>query len=417
MGLQRLRARRATRIDERPERDLYRWNEVEEWFLRRGMPTVARSSARFGNTLLRAAPVLLGFVVFTMLIDIVELTWREIDAEAHANDEFPVWYLWALAASTIAGIVAGVLAHLVVRRRPLRVRDMELIATGAPVALLLLPVLEAVLGVETDLVGNVIANLVTIAIMLGLTRIGFGAIFVWSIRQALSQGRAVTSMAARAIPMILLVSLFAYLSDGMWMVTSALSRDDLWQVVVILLAIAGGFVLVVIRDEMRAMTRGASCTPEELAEAGFPAAALMPARSQMDEPETIRVTRWEAFNATAILLISQAIQIGFLVALVFGFYCVFGSVTIADSVLEAWTGHPPTTGTLWGFEMPVSNEVVHTSLFLAAFSAVSFAASSVNDPRYRESFFEPLVQEVRVTITARNLWYASGVDPTAAPAA
>ena len=69
------------------------------------------------------------------------------------------------------------------------------------------------------------------------------------------------------------------------------------------------------------------------------------------------------------------------------------------------------------YETEVSNEVVHTSLFLAAFSAVSFAASSVNDPRYRESFFEPLVQEVRVTITARNLWYASGVDPTAAPAA
>lgn len=106
-----------------------------------------------------------------------------------------------------------------------------------------------------------------------------------------------------------------------------------------------------------------------------------------------------------------------LVALVFAFFCLFGSIAISETVLETWVGHPPTQGNLMGLELPVSHELVHASLFLAAFSAVSFAASSVNDPRYRESFFDPLLRDVTITVTARNVYYASsGSSPAAVPA-
>lgn len=414
MGLQRLaHARRTNRPGDEGGHEIYQRNDVEEWFLRRGMPTVARSASTLRNTLLRAVPALLGFACIYLLITCIDLTWRAADPDTYASDVIPAWYVGTFLGVIVLGFVVGWLANRYVRRATLRVRDVDAITLGAPLILLLLPVLDAVTGIDGDLLGNMLANLIVMVIVLLLTKVGLGAIFVWSIRQALSQGMALTSLAARALPMILLVTLFAFLSDGMWTVTSSLSRADLWQVVTILIGIASGLVLVVIRDEMRTMLRGISCTHEELLEHRFPADAL-----SMDEGEgglPIRITRWETFNATAILIISQAIQIGFLVTLVFAFFCVFGSVTIPDTVLEAWTGHPPTPGTLMGFELPVSNELVHTSLFLAAFSAVSFAASSVNDPRYRQSFFDPLLRDVTITITARNMYYASGVAPDDAP--
>lgn len=95
----------------------------------------------------------------------------------------------------------------------------------------------------------------------------------------------------------------------------------------------------------------------------------------------------------------------------FAYFCAFESVMIPGTMLELWTGHPPTPGMLMGTELPVSDEVMYTSLFLAAFSAVSFAAASVNDPRVRESFFDPLLREVTITITARNLYDASDAVP------
>lgn len=414
MGLQRLaQAGRVNRPGGSPRTELYQWNNIEEWFLRRGMPTVARSSSGFRNTVLRASPVLFGSAIIYLLLTMIDVAWRAMDPDAYALDDIPAWYLVAMLVAFVIAIVAGWLANRYVRRHSLRVRDADMITIGVPLLLVLLPVLDVLLGIDPDLLLNLVGNLTIMVIVIAMTKIGFGAIFVWSIRRAVSQGMAVASMAARALPLILLVTLFAFLSDGMWIVTSSLSRDDLWQVVTILLLIAGGFVLVVIRDEMRTMMRGASCTAQELEDQQFPVESL--AIDQREADTTLTMTRWETFNATAILIISQAIQIGFLVTLVFGFFCLFGSVTIADTVLEGWTGHPPTPGNLMGFELPVSNEVVHTSLFLAAFSAVNFAASSVSDPRYRESFFDPLVKDVQVTVTARNLYYASDPPTATAP--
>src|SRR5699024_33714 len=123
------------------------------------------------------------------------------------------------------------------------------------------------------------------------------------------------SLAARAIPMILLVTLFAFLSEGMWRVTGSLDRGRLWNVVLILLAIAAIFVWVVIRDAMRDMMQAPRASVDDILAHGFPvdASTLAPSVS----PRSFTLTRRESANATVLLLIAQAMQIGLLVVVVF----------------------------------------------------------------------------------------------------
>jgi hypothetical protein len=44
------------------------------------------------------------------------------------------------------------------------------------------------------------------------------------------------------------------------------------------------------------------------------------------------------------------------------------------------------------------------SIFLAAFSALYFVVSTTTDSRYRQSFFDPLVSHMAVSLTARNIY-------------
>jgi hypothetical protein len=49
-------------------------------------------------------------------------------------------------------------------------------------------------------------------------------------------------------------------------------------------------------------------------------------------------------------------------------------------------------------------------MFLAAFSGVYFAASAATDQNYRESFFEPLLADVRTSLAARHVYLARRPD-------
>jgi hypothetical protein len=383
---------------------------IEEWFLRRGMPTVMGAPPSLPRLLLRAVPALVGYMGIFLALTISEVALREIDPEvyrtfSHPDTVLPRWYLIAIATGIALAFLAGILANWRIRRRPPGDRAALILTATVPLLLILLPFVDTVIGASDSPWGDVVVNAVVIGVTLLLVRSGLGAIFVWSVRQALAQGSALTSLAARALPMIVLVTLFAFLSEGMWRVSGALSRGELWQVVTILLGIAAVFIWTVIHGEMRQLMEHPRCSPEEMRAQGFPADATGLAPATSERPA--RLTKREAANARVILFIALAIQVGSLVILVFIFFCVFGAITVPASVIEVWTGHAPTTGTLMGVRLPVRHELIQTSLFLAAFSAVSFAASSVTDPIYRQNFFEPILRDMRVTIAARNLYRAS----------
>nr|PZM89742.1 MAG: hypothetical protein DIU77_18755 [Thermocrispum agreste] len=109
-----------------------------------------------------------------------------------------------------------------------------------------------------------------------------------------------------------------------------------------------------------------------------------------------------------MFFLAQAVQVVFFSLLVFGFFVVFGTIAVTDPLIEAWLTHPPDPagGRLFGLSIPVPNELIHVSIFLAAFSGLYFAGAAATDPVYRDKFFDPLVADIRVSLAARAAYLA-----------
>jgi hypothetical protein len=93
-----------------------------------------------------------------------------------------------------------------------------------------------------------------------------------------------------------------------------------------------------------------------------------------------------------------------LVAAVFVFFVMFGSLVMSEPVQLSWTGltnthHIP-------FFDSVSAELVKVSLFLASFSGLYFTVSAVTDETYRQQFFSTVMREMERAVGVRAVYLA-----------
>jgi hypothetical protein len=107
-----------------------------------------------------------------------------------------------------------------------------------------------------------------------------------------------------------------------------------------------------------------------------------------------------------VLVLTQVLQTLVLATLVFVFFVVFGIIAVQHSVIKAWIGRDPASGTLFGIQLPIPQELLQVSLFIAAFSGLYFAASTVTDAKYRSAFFDPLADHLAVSLVARDRYLA-----------
>ncbi|HEV7977061.1 hypothetical protein [Amycolatopsis sp.] len=107
-----------------------------------------------------------------------------------------------------------------------------------------------------------------------------------------------------------------------------------------------------------------------------------------------------------VLALTQAFQTLVFATLTFGFFVTFGKIALKDEVIKAYTTRDPTPGILFGTQIPVPNELLQVSLFIAAFSAVYFVSSTVSDAKYRSAFFDPLADHLAVSLAARDVYLA-----------
>ena len=174
------------------------------------------------------------------------------------------------------------------------------------------------------------------------------------------------------------------------------------------------FVITTIRDEVRALR-------DDRAEQSDPAKLLAdtPLATQPGHlPVRTPLCLAEQVNVVAVMVVSQAIQVVFFTAGLFAFFLALGIVAVPDDVAVLWSaeetcpvGEPPCPGTWFGVHVPVPQTVVHVSLFVAVLSGLYFTVSTSVDPIYRERFFDPLIDDLRLTLRARNRYRAAVAAP------
>lgn len=377
---------------------------LEAALRRRGLPLVIRRDRRGSAILRRAAPALTFLLINDPLSTLIarELTVDETELTGRLTNT--AW-VFALLAITVAALVIPVVAGWGVSRwmRSMgRAGRLVLAGTLLVFVVLVLPLVEWAIDWRSPLwLSLTINGGLTLFVLVGVFA-GAGSILAWALRRAFSQLGKVGAMATQALPLLVLVVLFAFFSTEMWEIANALPRRQLWLVVASLSALSVLFMIATLREELRRMVDEASAGSLP----GLP--ARLADLAVESGPDTVRLSRRERANLMLVLFLAQALQIALLAVLVFCLFIGLGALAVAPTVVVSWIGEDAyqQAGTLFGVQLPVPNALVQLAIFLAAFSGLYFTASAATDPLYRKAFFEPLVADVRVSLAVRQAYLA-----------
>lgn len=390
-------------------------DEAEVWFRRRGLPLVVHGSAQGRALIARTVPALvfldaLALVSFLVTLipesdpddPIADAPWGYTDMGVADQILTTLTVLIALlvGAATVLGLptLAAWMTQKALRGRSSTVQLVAGVVVGA-LSVVGLPVIGM-----TDLASywaGAAEAIVAVVLVLVLVRLGVGAIMIWAIRTAARQISGIAAMASRVLPLLLLVVMFAFFTGELWQAVNALSRAQLWVAVTFLAVLAAGFLTTSITDELPAL-RAASRARADLQ------ARLQdtPLAGTTTPAEHTPLSRPEQFNVALVLFLAQAVQVVAFVVVVFAFFIVFGVLMITPGVQEIYlAAAPPGEATFFGIAVPVSNALFQISLFLAAFSGLYFTASKTTDERYRRAFFEPLIDEIALSLAARDVYH------------
>ncbi|GAA3665382.1 hypothetical protein GCM10022237_26780 [Nocardioides ginsengisoli] len=229
----------------------------------------------------------------------------------------------------------------------------------------------------------------------------------WAVRRTFRSLGLMLPLVTRALPLLLLFITFLFINTEVWQVAASLDGGVLWVAVLLFAAIAVGFLLTRLPEELDSVddeVEGAqlieACTGTPLESAARRIAAKVDKVGAVDA----EVSGLQKANLVLVLLVAQVVQVLLLALAVFAFFIVFGVVAMEPSVLHLWLTHPvqPIDGPIGDlFGERLSLELLRVSTFLAAFSGLYFTVYAVTDELYRRQFFSTVIRELERAVSAR----------------
>jgi hypothetical protein len=176
------------------------------------------------------------------------------------------------------------------------------------------------------------------ALTLVLNGLGIGSMLGWAVRLTVSHLASAGALVTRALPVVLLTVL-VFFNGYVWSMATKIGRDRMWLVV--------GFMVL-------------------------------------------------------IVMASQVTQIATVAVVTAAIFFVMGLLVLSPEVLAAWTTNGTDQGTWLGMTLPVPQPLIQVTMFLGALTFMYVSARSVGDGEYRKEFLEPLVDDLRLNLVARN---------------
>lgn len=305
---------------------------------------------------------------------------------------------WALLAVAIAAPLG--VAWVVLRWPRTRTGSVAPLLHGVSLGVAVAALSLA--GVNPVLAGA--AALTGWALLMAAVYAGVGGVLGWAIRFAWRQLSAIGDTLGRTLPLLLLI-LVVFFTGELWQWAASVTRLQVWSTVGLLAVIGVVFMATSLRDEVNAVER------HRLGEHAGARLADTPFQGHsVPRDSRAPLERRERLSVLGKLLIAQLIQVLLIAVLVMAFFVALASVMLPDAVIESWSGQPPGTGSLFGVDLPIPQATLHMSLLMAALSGLYIAVNSSIDDRYRSAFFTPLIDEVAVTLAARDA-YTAHRDP------
>ena len=317
-------------------------------------------------------------------------------------------------AAAFLGGVALVLTAVAVLNR-LRGRDSfarpnDIGAAELSLFVLIPPVLSLIGGRRSlvDFLTVVVLNLVILIVVYLVVSWGLFAMIRWGLSTMWNHLTQVLQLLGRVLPLMLLFSAFLFLNAEIWQVVNDFSLS-LFSIVIGSLALIGLVFLVGAMQGAIQELRWFDSWDEVDYELNNTPLEDCDTSAFLGNPEHVPLGRAARTNLTLRLVVGLAAQALLVTLLIFGFYVLFGLLTVREETMAQWTTLDATDVadvTLASFSL-FGNNVVLTSLhlvaagFVAAFSGLQFAVSLVTDDDYKEDFVQESNAEVREALAVR----------------
>lgn len=362
---------------------------AERWFLDRGLPWVLTPRARLRAVWSRSAPALTAYATFTVCSLVIFFLSGSVTIDVDGEPTPLEWVLLAIFALSIplGALVGWIIARMITNRAQ---------AIASTVAL---AVAFATAAIERDAF-TFISTAVVVAVVLTLTATGIGSVLGWAARLTLSQLAATGALVVRALPVVLLTVL-VFFNTYVWIMAATISRGRLWLAIGFLVLFAAVFVVSGTIERAKPVLKSATA---ERRHAEWLVGT--PFEKMADPPKVDPLTRGERLNVVFVLAASQIAQIVMVAVITAGIFLVLGLILLSPELLAAWTrsgsSNGLSSGTLLGMTVPVPQALIHVTLFLGALTFMYIGARAVGDGEYRSSFLDPLIDDLKLTLLARN---------------
>jgi hypothetical protein len=374
--------------------DVTQRRAADAWFLDRGLPAVLRPGALVRRLWPRSAPALAGFAVFMANSAVIVATTGKHTIDIYGHPTRTEWFILALLVVVLP--VAVFVGWLVSRIWTVRGKSV-----AATVAMAIAIAGGTLGGPSPRIVVDLLFEAVVVAAILVLTASGAGSILGWAVQMTMSNLAAVGSLVTRALPLLLLTFL-VFFNSPVWLMVATLPRPRLWLALAFLTAIAAAFVVSVTADRVRPIMEAGDQVDDHSAKlAGTPF-------ETMPDPATVRaLSRGERVNVLFVVAASQLSQILIIAAMTALLFLILGLILLTPEVLAAWTRNGRSDGSVLGMTIPVPDSLIQITFFLGALTFMYLSAGTVSDAEYRTRFFDPLIDDLRLTLRARNRYRAA----------
>lgn len=354
-----------------PASEAERQRRIEECrrrFRESGLPLLDDDFSASTNVFNRAAPLL----ALVFLGEMLGAVQRE-------------WSLIANVAALFGGLAILLGAWMIVnhlRERPLLAMPEDVGRIELAAFVLVPALLPLIFGGQTRSAWvTALANVALLVLVYAVLGYGLLSILQWVGRRLWRQLLASFMLLARAVPLLMIFALLAFMSTEMWQVFSLIPDGNIVAVALLFIGLGTVFLLARLPREVRALE----------AEVGA------------DDSEPLRTNQRR--NVALVLFTSQAVQVLTVSLLVALFFVIFGLLAVTGAVREAWIG---TSGDvlfefdLLGESFAMTSELLKVACGLAAFTGLYFAIAMLTDSTYREEFLEEVTAELRSVFAVRD---------------
>lgn len=378
-------------------------DDVERWFVRRGLPHAIDDYSARDDVLTRTVP----FVSLVFLAEVVSTTF---------GDRFTGWGQFAAFCAAVVIVLAGIALVNRVRHR----RRFQLPDSIGWAEMAVFVVVPAGLGLLFD--RSVTEALVLAGINIALGGLAFAFAYfgvlpmiVFGLRQVWRRLRTLTQLLARVLPLLLLFVTFVFLNAEMWQVANDFTPVAYVIVTAAIAAIALAFVAVRLPIELEQLAHFDSWD-EVCTIAQHCGAPPLPAVDDADGSPSLLLDRRDRRNVSVLLFVSYAVQVVLIGLIVAATLVVFGVLAIREQTILQWTvQEADQVRPLWSFRFAGGRHVLtwpHLAVsgFIGVFSMLQFAVQLLRDEDYRREFSTDVSGEIREVLAVQALYERAVVN-------